>query len=86
MKDWTDNAVTKPTDIPYFEGDFWTSTIEELIKELDTEEEDRRKFEELEAVKLCDDGVFDDSIETEEPTEVKPDRNSFVFCSLPDVS
>ncbi len=73
MKDCTDSGVNKATDIPYFEGDFWTSTMEDLIKELDTEEEDRRKFEELEAVKASDDGCFDDSIEPEEPTEVKFD-------------
>ena len=71
MKDWTDSGVSKATDIPYFEGDFWTSTIEDLIKEIDTEEEDRRKLEEFEAVKVCDDAGFDDLIETEEPTEVK---------------
>ncbi len=71
MKDCTDNGLNKASDLPYFEGDFWTSTMEDLIKELDTEEEDRRKFEELEAVKASDDGCFDDSIEPEEPTEVR---------------
>ena len=70
MKDCNDNGVTKATDIPYFEGDFWSSTIEDLLKELDTEEEDRRKFEELEAAKASEDGCFDDSIEPEGPTEV----------------
>ena len=34
MKDCTDSGVNKATDIPYFEGDFWTSTMEDLIKEL----------------------------------------------------
>ncbi|UJR31544.1 hypothetical protein I4U23_019032 [Adineta vaga] len=62
MKDWADN--------------FWTSTIEDLIKELDTEEEDRRKLEEFESVKACDDGCYDDSIETEEPTESSDKRKS----------
>ncbi|CAF1259811.1 unnamed protein product [Adineta ricciae] len=76
MKDWTDSGVSKATDIPYFEGDFWTSTIEDLIKEIDTEEEDRRKLEEFEAVKVCDDAGFDDSIETEEPTEISDKRKS----------
>jgi hypothetical protein len=70
MKDCTDNGITKVSDLPYFEGDFWSSTIEDLLKELDIEEEDRRKFEELEAVKASDDGCFDDPIEPEEPTEV----------------
>ena len=70
MKDCTDNDINKATDLPYFEGDFWSSTIEDLIKELDIEEEDRRKFEEQEAVKASEDGCFDDPIEPEEPTEV----------------
>ena len=70
MKDCNDSGVIKASDIPYFEGDFWSSTIEDLLKELDTEEEDRRKFEELEAVKVSDDGCFDGSIEPDEPTEV----------------
>lgn len=70
MKDCTDNALTKVTDIPYFEGDFWSSTIEDLIKELDTEEEDRRRYEELEAVKASEDSCYDDSIEPEEPSDV----------------
>jgi E1A/CREB-binding protein len=70
MKDCQDNQVQNALDIPYFEGDFWSSTIEDLLKELDTEEEDRRKFEELEAVKASDDGCFDDPIEPDEPTEV----------------
>lgn len=74
MKDCTDCGINKVTDIPYFDGDFWSSTIEELIKELDTEEEDRRRFEEQEAVKASEDGCFDDQIEPEEPTEVNIDR------------
>ena len=76
MKDCTDSGISKATDIPYFEGDFWSSTIEDLLKELDTEEEDRRKYEELEAVKASDDGVFDDSIEPDEPTEISDKRKS----------
>ncbi|CAF3278892.1 unnamed protein product [Rotaria socialis] len=76
MKDFTETALNKVTDIPYFEGDFWTSTIEDLLKELDTEEEDRRRFEELESVKVSDDGYFDDLMETEEPTETSDKRKS----------
>ena len=33
------------TDIPYFEGDFWPNVIEETIKELDQEEEERKASE-----------------------------------------
>ena len=70
MKDCADNGITKATDIPYFEGDFWSSTIEELIKELEIEEEDRRKYEESEVFKTPDDISYDEQIEPEEPTEV----------------
>lgn len=43
---------------------------------MDTEEEDRRKFEELEAVKASEDGCYDDSIEPDEPTESSDKRKS----------
>lgn len=76
MKDCTECGINKVTDIPYFEGDFWSSTIEELIKELDMEEEDRRRYEELEACKASDDGCFDDPIESEEIAEVSDKRKS----------
>ncbi len=78
LKDCNDSGVNRVADIPYFEGDFWSSTIEDLLKELDTEEEDRRKFEELEAVKASDDGCFDDPIEPDEPTEVM----CLLFCFI----
>ena len=38
--------------------------------ELDQEEEDRRK-QEVEAAKAMEDGVFDDPIEPEDPTDVR---------------
>jgi len=37
------------TEMPYFEGDFWPNILEESIKELEQEEEDKRKREEVEA-------------------------------------
>jgi len=36
-------------EMPYFEGDFWPNILEESIKELEQEEEDKRKREEVEA-------------------------------------
>jgi hypothetical protein len=80
LKDCNDSGIVKAADLPYFEGDFWSSTIEDLLKELDTEEEDRRKFEELESVKVSDDGCFDDPIEPEEPTEVF--KTLFIFSLI----
>lgn len=34
--------MKKPTELPYFEGDFWPNVLEESIRELDIEEEERR--------------------------------------------
>ncbi len=79
LKDCNDSGINKASDLPYFEGDFWSGTIEDLLKELDIEEEDRRKFEELEAVKASDDGCFDDSIEPDEPTEVIFDFYVYIY-------
>uniref|UniRef100_A0A1I8FTS9 histone acetyltransferase n=1 Tax=Macrostomum lignano TaxID=282301 RepID=A0A1I8FTS9_9PLAT len=38
-----ENSIVSPTDLPYFEGDFWPGSLEELIKELD---EQKKKMEE----------------------------------------
>ena len=38
-----DDGLKCPTDLPYFEGDFWPNVLEESIKELDQEEEERQK-------------------------------------------
>ena len=38
----TDEEITAVTEIPYFEGDFWPNVIEETIKEIDQEEEERK--------------------------------------------
>lgn len=37
-----EDKISKPTDMPYFEGDFWPNVLEESIRELDQEEEERR--------------------------------------------
>ncbi|CAF3683323.1 unnamed protein product [Rotaria sp. Silwood1] len=75
MKDCQDNQVQNALTIPYFEGDFWSNIIEESIKELDQEEEDRRK-QEVEAARAMEDGGFDDPIEPEDPTDISDKRKS----------
>lgn len=52
-----------------------------MIKELDIEEEDRRKYEELEA-KAPDDICYEDSIEPEEPNEVSKSSYNFQTKSI----
>jgi E1A/CREB-binding protein len=41
----TEVEITAVTEIPYFEGDFWPNVIEETIKELDQEAEERKAVE-----------------------------------------
>lgn len=48
--------------MPYFEGDFWPNVLEESIKELETEEEERRKAIQEEECMDADD-IDDDGIE-----------------------
>jgi len=75
LKDCLDNQIQSAFQIPYFEGDFWSNIIEESIKELDQEEEDRRK-QESEAARAIDDGGFDDPIEPNDPTDNSDKRKS----------
>ncbi|CAF3835650.1 unnamed protein product [Rotaria magnacalcarata] len=75
MKDCLDNQVQNALNIPYFEGDFWANIIEESIKELDQEEEDRRR-QEVEAARAMEDGGLDDLIEPEDPTDISDKRKS----------
>ncbi|KAL3315451.1 hypothetical protein Ciccas_005917 [Cichlidogyrus casuarinus] len=42
LKDAIEHHLVSPTEIPYFEGDFWPNTLEDILKELDEEEEKRR--------------------------------------------
>jgi hypothetical protein len=58
MEYYNDSDVNKVIDLPYFEGDLLQSTIEDLI-------------EKVAEAKASDDECFDDSIEPEEPTEVR---------------
>lgn len=38
-----EDKLQSAADLPYFEGDFWPNVLEESIKELDLEEEEKRK-------------------------------------------
>lgn len=41
-----EDKLTSAADLPYFEGDFWPNVLEESIKELDQQEEEKRKLAE----------------------------------------
>ncbi|KAA0194450.1 CREB-binding protein [Fasciolopsis buskii] len=56
LKDALDHQLVSPTEIPYFEGDFWPNTLEDILKELE-EEEARRRREEAEAEDDDSDGT-----------------------------
>lgn len=43
LKQAVEDKLTSATELPYFEGDFWPNVLEESIKELDQEEEEKRK-------------------------------------------
>ena len=45
FKQATDDRITSANELPYFEGDFWPNMLEESIKELEQEEEERKKEE-----------------------------------------
>lgn len=38
-----EDNLRSAADLPYFEGDFWPNVLEESIKELDQEEEEKRR-------------------------------------------
>lgn len=50
MKSALDENITSAAELPYFEGDFWPNVLEESIKELDQEEEERQKAEKAAAI------------------------------------
>ncbi|XP_074038438.1 CREB binding protein nejire isoform X4 [Leptinotarsa decemlineata] len=43
LKQAMEDNLRSAADLPYFEGDFWPNVLEESIKELDQEEEEKRK-------------------------------------------
>ncbi|VDL59849.1 unnamed protein product [Hymenolepis diminuta] len=59
LKDAIDHHLVSPTEIPYFEGDFWPNTLEEILQDLDKEEERRRREEALAETEDDEDGSRD---------------------------
>ncbi|XP_006825042.2 CREB-binding protein-like [Saccoglossus kowalevskii] len=52
LRQANDDNLTSAKELPYFEGDFWPNVLEESIKELDQEEEERKMAEAAAAVSL----------------------------------
>ena len=51
FKHCTEEHITSVTEIPYLDGDFWPNLIEETIKELDLEGEQKEASES--GTKVC---------------------------------
>ncbi|CAH8554544.1 unnamed protein product [Schistosoma rodhaini] len=75
LKDALDHQLVSPTEIPYFEGDFWPNTLEDILKELE-EEEARRRREEAMAQAEAEDDEADCSSSTNEGLPGDPDKRS----------
>uniref|UniRef100_A0AA85KJY4 histone acetyltransferase n=1 Tax=Trichobilharzia regenti TaxID=157069 RepID=A0AA85KJY4_TRIRE len=75
LKDALDHQLVSPTEIPYFEGDFWPNTLEDILKELE-EEEARRRREEAMAQVEAEDDEADCSSSTNEGLSGDPDKRS----------
>ena len=57
--------MTTLCQLPYFDGDYWPTIIEEIIDEINREEEERKKNEVEEAMRI------DEVKQEEEETEPK---------------
>ena len=53
MKQAAEDGVQSPAELAYFEGDFWPGIFEESIRELDQEEEEKRKQLEAEEARAA---------------------------------
>lgn len=44
-----DDNLQSATELPYFEGDYWPNVLEDCLKELESEEAERRREAEVQA-------------------------------------
>lgn len=61
LKQAMEDKLTSAAELPYFEGDFWPNVMEESIKELDHEEEEKRKQAEIAEAANANSSLNDDS-------------------------
>ena len=70
-----EDNLKSASELPYFEGDFWPNVLEDSIKELDQEEEERRKQEALAADASCETEETDGPDDPANPGKKKAQKN-----------
>ncbi len=63
LKQASDDGLRSATELPYFEGDFWPNALEDCIRELDQEEEERRKTEASQAASATNEDFHEEVIQ-----------------------
>ena len=53
-----EDNIQSPAELPYFEGDFWPNVMEENIRELEQEEEQRKRVRRFSPSSFCEDNSF----------------------------
>ena len=48
------DEIKSPLSLPYFEGDFWPNQIEDSIRDVNQEEEERKKTEAIQAAQIAE--------------------------------
>lgn len=46
--------VKSPVNLPYFDGDYWPNQIEDSIRDVKQEEEERKKTEAIQAAQMAE--------------------------------
>jgi len=82
VRDAVESNVQSVAEIPYFEGDYWPNILEDCSKEMDQEEEDRRKREQVEAAATTGADGLEVTPELEDTGEVRTLVHNCYFVSL----
>ncbi|KAA3672413.1 E1A/CREB-binding protein [Paragonimus westermani] len=73
-QDACESRLVSPTELAYFEGDFWPNTLEELFKEMDEEDARRKREQEALARDDADDEETKESVQTRDNDNSNPGK------------